>query len=458
MKKKIWIAVAIITAVVIVAVVAMLLYCDHQWLPANCTQPEICSECGKSRGEALGHKWLAATCTAPETCTECGATRGEMQAHSWQAATCTAPETCADCGKTQGQALGHSWQPATCTVPETCSACGETQGQALGHSWQDATCTTLKTCTVCAATEGELLDHNWQPATCLAPQTCAACGLTQGEVADHQWKGVTCTAPRTCPICGLTDGEALGHSWTPATCTTAKRCTTCGGTSGDPLGHDFGSSTDGVTKTCNTCGESVTIKYVAITFDDGPSGKITQNLLNGLQERGVKATFFLCGYRIKTYQTLPQTILDHGHEIGLHTYNHATLTKLDADGIRQELTSMLPMLPEGYQVKLMRPPGGGFNSRVKEVCAELGLSIIMWSVDPKDWATSDVSTVVSRVVNNTDENDIILMHDLKSSSVNAALKAIDRLQAQGYEFVTVSQLAQIRGKNLEAGVVYYSMK
>ena len=458
MRKKIWIIVGAVLAVAVGVTAALLLYCDHQWQAATCTQPSTCSECGKTQGAPLGHSWRGAACTVPETCSACGETRGEALGHSWQAATCTVPETCSVCGETRGEALDHDWQAATCTAPESCSRCDATQGEALGHTWQDATCTAPRTCSVCAATEGEVLPHSWQDATCLAPQTCSVCGLTQGELGDHSWNGVTCTAPRTCGICGLTDGSALGHVWVDATCTSAKRCTRCGGTSGSPLGHDFAESTDGVTKHCNRCGENVTIKYVAITFDDGPSGKITQNLLTGLEERGVKATFFLCGYRIKTYKTLPQTILDYGHEIGLHTNNHATLTKLDAAGIREELEGMMPMLPEGYKVTLMRPPGGAFNSRVKEVCKDMGLSVVMWSVDPKDWATSDVSTVTDRVVSGASDGSIILMHDLKSSSVNAALKAIEQLQVQGYEFVTVSQLAAIKGKTLEAGEVYYSVK
>ena len=458
MKKKIWIAVGAVLLAAAAVTAGVLLYCDHQWQAATCTQPRTCTQCGKTQGQALGHQWQAATCTEPEVCSVCGQTQGESVGHNWQAATCTAPETCSVCGQTRGEALAHSWQAATCAAPETCSLCGQTQGEALPHNWQEATCTLPKTCSLCAATEGTVLEHSWQAATCLAPATCGGCGLTQGELGDHSWKAVTCTDPRTCAVCGLTDGSALGHIWVDATCTTAKRCTRCGGTSGSSLGHDFAPSVDGVTKKCNTCGENVTIKYVAITFDDGPSGKITQRLLEGLQERGAKATFFLCGYRIKTYKTLPQTILDYGHEIGIHTDNHATLTKLDADGIREELQNVIPMLPEGYNVTLMRPPGGGYNSRVKDVCREMGLSVVMWSVDPRDWETSDVSTVVSRVVSGASEGSIILMHDLKSSSVTAALEAIDKLQAQGYEFVTVSQLAAIKGKTLEAGEVYYSMK
>lgn len=429
----------------------------HNWRDAACTTPSICNICGETQGEALGHDWLDATCTDPQICSICGDAQGHLLDHNWLSATCTDPETCSYCGKAQGEALGHSWLDASCTAPETCSRCGNTQGELLPHTWQDATCISPQACAVCGETVGELGEHSWLKATCLAAKTCATCGQTQGDRADHNWKSATCTKAKTCSVCGKTQGSALGHTWKDATCTTAKTCTTCGTTSGNALGHRFGKSENGK-KTCSSCGEKVTIKYVAITFDDGPSGKITNTLLAGLAERNVKATFFLCGYRIDTYSSQPQTILNYGHEIGLHTDNHAILTKLSADGIRKELQDVLDLLPEGSNVTLMRPPGGAFNSTVKQVCADMGLSIIMWSVDPQDWATNNVSTITNRIVSNARNGSIILMHDLKSSSVQAALNAIDILQAQGYEFVTVSELAKIKGKTLSAGEVYYSLK
>ena len=107
----------------------------HDWAPATCEAPEVCSGCGKTQGEPLGHSWTAATCEAPETCTVCAGTRGEPLGHSWTAATCEAPETCSVCGKTQGEPV-HSWQAATCETPETCSLCGVTRGEPAAHTLQ----------------------------------------------------------------------------------------------------------------------------------------------------------------------------------------------------------------------------------------------------------------------------------------------------------------------------------
>lgn len=477
MKKRIW----IVLAVALLACMALIAGCanqqgnptsgigttltqsicqlqGHTWQEATCVQPKACKICGVTEGAALGHTWKDATCTEAKTCEICAATEGEALGHTWQDATCTEAKVCKTCAASEGEALGHAWQDATCTEAKTCKTCAVTEGEALGHSWQDATCTAPKTCGLCGQTEGEVLAHSWQSATCQRPETCAGCGLTRGEKTDHQWKNPTCSKGQSCKYCGVTTGDALGHVWKEATCTTAKTCSTCGATSGSPLGHDLDENSGETTKLCKTCGQWITLKYIALTIDDGPSGQITDTLLEGLEARGAHATFFICGYRIRSFRAYPQKILDGGHEIGLHTDSHATLTKLDSDGVRKELEGMMGLLPEGYRVTLMRPPGGAYNNTVKAVCLDMGLSIIMWSVDPKDWATNDVDLIVSRIVNGASDGAIILMHDLKSSSVQAALKAIDKLQAQGYVFVTVSELAEIQGKTLEPGKVYSSVR
>lgn len=474
---------AILAVAAVAGIALFALRCDHNWIAATCTDPEICGSCGKTRGQALGHAWKDANCTDPKTCPVCNETEGSALGHDWLDGSCTQPQVCAVCGYDTGDAPGHTWLDATCTDPKTCGVCGLTEGQALGHDflyatcqnpetcrvcgvtqgeraehiWTEPTCTAPKTCLICEIMEGEPLEHDWQDATCQTPRTCRGCGRTEGSVSSHVWAKSDCEQPKTCITCGKTSGTAIGHSWVDATCVTPKTCVNCGKASGTALGHDFAPSTDGETKTCNTCGETVKIKCVALTFDDGPSGSITRKLLEGLEALDARVTFFLCGYRIDSFPSYPQLILDYGHEIGLHTDNHATLTKLDYEGIYKELAGMLGQLPDGYPVRLMRPPGGSYNSTVKQVCLDIGLSIIMWSVDTKDWQTNNVDTIVERIVKNAKNGSIILMHDLKSSSVEAALKAIEILQSMGFEFVTVSELAAIQGKPLEPGKVYNSL-
>lgn len=427
--------------------------CQHEWLPADCVTPETCKLCGEIQGQALGHTWLDATCTDPKICTVCAKTEGERLGHSWLDATCTTPKICENCSLTKGKPLFHDWQEADCETPKTCNRCQKTEGEPSDHNWLEATCESGPVCQDCGITEGDPLGHDYLDATCLNPKTCSRCESTEGEALGHDWSKATCSKPGICDRCGEESGEALGHDWADATCILPKTCRRCNKTSGYANGHQL-DATDGENKLCAVCGKSVTTKYVALTFDDGPSGDLTKKLLEGLAQRDVTSTFFVCGYRLKYYPSIPQLVLDYGHELGLHTFNHPNLKELSREEIRKELQDTWDLLPEGSNVTLMRPPGGNYNNRVKEVCKEMGLGIMLWSLDTRDWATNDVDEVVNKIVSRVKDGDVILMHELKNSSIQAALKAIDILKAQGYEFVTVSQLAAIKGETLEPGHVY----
>lgn len=191
--------------------------------------------------------------------------------------------------------------------------------------------------------------------------------------------------------------------------------------------------------------------YVALTFDDGPSGEVTQELLAGLEERGVRATFFLCGYRLETYAELASEIRADGHELGLHGYSHDSMTQMTKGSLARELEDTEALLPDHYYVNLLRAPGGNVNAQVKEVARDRNLSIISWSVDPRDWATGDAALVEQRVLAQTRDGDIILLHDMTRSSVEAALNIVDELSSRGYQFLTVSQLAMLRLCQLTPG-------
>ena len=195
-------------------------------------------------------------------------------------------------------------------------------------------------------------------------------------------------------------------------------------------------------------------KYVALTFDDGPSGRYTRHLLEGLRERDVKATFFLCGYRLETYPELADRIRQQGHEIGLHGYTHDNMAKMTHQQIRKELEDTLALIPKGYYVNLMRPPGGRLTDQVHQVSQQMNLAIVHWSVDPRDWATDCAAQVEELVLAEADDGDIILLHDMSDSSVEAALHLIDQMLADGYVFLTVSQLAMLKGFQLEPGRIY----
>ena len=128
--------------------------------------------------------------------------------------------------------------------------------------------------------------------------------------------------------------------------------------------------------------------YVALTFDDGPSGPITMRLLDGLRERGAHATFFLCGYRMEQYPAPVPRYLAEGHELGVHSTVHANLTKLSPGDLRRDLSDTVRAIETsaGVRPTLLRPPGGAYNEAVLEAAEAKGLSVILWSVDTRDWA------------------------------------------------------------------------
>jgi peptidoglycan/xylan/chitin deacetylase (PgdA/CDA1 family) len=197
-------------------------------------------------------------------------------------------------------------------------------------------------------------------------------------------------------------------------------------------------------------------KYIALTFDDGPSGRYTQALLDGLKLRGAKATFLLCGYRIEQYPELTRRIFDEGHEIGYHGFSHDSMQRMSRRQIGQELIDSRALLPEDCDPVWFRPPGGVVTDGVRQVAQARQLALLSWSVDPKDWQIKSTATIEQTVLKNVRDGDIILLHDMSMTSVQAALDIVDTLQAQGFRFVTASELAKLRKTAIKPGAVYKS--
>ena len=198
----------------------------------------------------------------------------------------------------------------------------------------------------------------------------------------------------------------------------------------------------------------VPVRYVALTFDDGPSGRFTRELLDGLQQRGARATFFLCGYRIKEYPEEARRIYEEGHEIGYHGYSHKNMRDMSRRAIAQELIDTRALLPEDCEPVLFRPPGGFVTDGVRQVAEVRQLTLLRWSVDPRDWAVSSTAAIEASVLKHVKDGDVILLHDMTATSVRAALDIVDTLQQQGFRFVTVSELAQLREIRLKPGKTY----
>ena len=198
-------------------------------------------------------------------------------------------------------------------------------------------------------------------------------------------------------------------------------------------------------------------KLIALTFDDGPC-QYTNALLDGLAERGAKATFFLVGQSAECYPETVRRIFNEGHQVAQHSYTHASFTGLGSGGILTELNRTDEVLTKclGMQYSfIVRPPYGSFNDNV---LSTLGRPAILWSVDTEDWKYRNSATVCSNIVNNAKDGDIILCHDIHATTIPGALAAIDKLQAEGYEFVTINELFRRRNVSLQDGEAYFSCK
>lgn len=181
---------------------------------------------------------------------------------------------------------------------------------------------------------------------------------------------------------------------------------------------------------------------VALTFDDGPHPVYTKRLLDGLQSRGIRATFFVVGENISGSEELIRRMADEGHVIGNHTYSHIKLsgiTDAEACGEVQKTDALVRELT-GSGTEFIRPP---FGSWKKTLECELEMIPVLWDVDPLDWTTKNTGVIVQRVLEDVEPGDIILLHDFYGSSVDAALEIADQLLAQGYELVTVDELILI---------------
>ena len=178
---------------------------------------------------------------------------------------------------------------------------------------------------------------------------------------------------------------------------------------------------------------------IALTFDDGPSAAWTPALLDGLKERGVKATFFLIGENADKNPEIVKRMAEEGHLIGNHTYHHVELTKVSEKEARLELadTSAAIVRITGKEPEYMRPPFGAWQRKLEQ---EIRMLPVLWTIDPLDWTTENQDEIVNKVVTEAEENDIILLHDCYKSSVEAGLRIIDILQEEGFVFVRVDEL------------------
>lgn len=191
---------------------------------------------------------------------------------------------------------------------------------------------------------------------------------------------------------------------------------------------------------------------VALTFDDGPYAPVGNRIMDSLEKYNGRATFFVVGNRVSTYKTEIKRMYDNGHEIGNHTYEHKYLTKLNAAEIRSQIDRCNSAVAAvtGEAPKLVRLPGGLKNATV---LANVKYPMIMWNIDTLDWKTRNAQSTYDAVIGKVKDGDIILMHEIHVPSGDAAVRIIPDLAAQGFQLVTVSELARFRG-GVSAGGLY----
>lgn len=191
-------------------------------------------------------------------------------------------------------------------------------------------------------------------------------------------------------------------------------------------------------------------KLVALTFDDGPYSPFTQNLLTVLEEKQVKATFFVVGNNASKFPEVVRQIAGQGHEVALHAGEHKDFLKLNSSELTGNISSGKKVLEEltGKPVKYMRPPHGFRDWAVMEAASGAGLKVVNWSVIPRDWTNPGAQVIADRVCKDVFSGAIVLLHDgdapsqtaSREQTVQATAIIIDQLRSQGYSFVTIGEL------------------
>ncbi len=196
---------------------------------------------------------------------------------------------------------------------------------------------------------------------------------------------------------------------------------------------------------------------VALTYDDGPYGPVTERLLDALKKVNGAATFFVVGSRVnwRANAGMIERAIAEGSEVGCHTYNHSNLTKLTTEEIQKEIKDTVEAIEakvEGYHVLSVRPVGGAYDDHVKQ---SVNYVMYNWSVDSLDWKSRDRDAILEKVRASIEDGDIVLMHDLYESTAEASEVLIPEL-ARTYQLVTVTELMEYKGVQVKAGDVVLS--
>jgi peptidoglycan-N-acetylglucosamine deacetylase len=180
---------------------------------------------------------------------------------------------------------------------------------------------------------------------------------------------------------------------------------------------------------------------LALTFDDGPTPGITERVLAELKKRDLRATFFMIGRNVKAYPDLAKRVYEEGHEICNHSFTHPKLSSLPDDRVREEIVRTQEEIVKatGYRPVWLRPPYGAFHrDRQGYIPQAENLGIVLWSIDPRDWAQPGSQKITDTIITQARPGSIILCHDLHAQTADALPTILDRLLEHEFEFINMS--------------------
>jgi peptidoglycan/xylan/chitin deacetylase (PgdA/CDA1 family) len=194
---------------------------------------------------------------------------------------------------------------------------------------------------------------------------------------------------------------------------------------------------------------------IALTYDDGPS-MYTQELLDVLKDNNSAATFFVLGLQVNKNKEVIYRMIQEGNQVGNHSFDHKRLTTLNDEELYNQVNNTDNLVYETalYKPYVIRPP---YGSTSEDLMKKLQKPIIKWSIDTRDWESRDAETINQIILDNVKDGDIILMHDIYKSSLEASKTVIPELINRGYQLVTVSEMSEYREVTLKAGKSYYNM-
>ncbi len=195
-------------------------------------------------------------------------------------------------------------------------------------------------------------------------------------------------------------------------------------------------------------------KLIAFTFDDGPKSSTTNLLLDGLDKYDARVTFFIAGTRVSKNTDVIKKAYLAGHDIGSHTYNHKNLFQLKSKNIQEEINKTNEAIKSviGVSPIYLRPPYGNVNKRINSLT---DMYIVCWDVDSLDWRYKNRDKIKEKIVKNAHDGAIVLLHDIYEESVMGAFLAMEELEKEGYAFVTISEMVELKGIELDYDSVYY---